>query len=160
MFNLYKFKALFRLPVLPPFERAVADLDAGRHAEALVQFETLLAAENLTPAERAKVANKRGIALVKLGRRDEALQAFQNVLDAMPRYAPSLVNVGNLCLEDGSIDDAVMHYEAAIRADDEYPVAHLNLGVALKHLGRTSESVRELKKASRLEGRLLTKRRK
>ncbi|HEY8297553.1 MAG TPA: tetratricopeptide repeat protein [Candidatus Baltobacteraceae bacterium] len=160
MFNLSKFKALFRPDSLPPYERAIVALEGGAYDDALARFDAILAGPALPPAERAKVHNKRGIALVNLRRRDDALAAFQAALDLQPRYAPALVNVGNLCLEDGDLDDAVSHYQSAILADEQYPVAHLNLGIAFKRLGRTSESVRELKLASRLEGRVFPRRSK
>jgi tetratricopeptide (TPR) repeat protein len=157
MFNFRRFKALFRPDALPPFERAVLALDSGEYQEALERFDALLAQDDLSRAERAKIVNKRGIALVQLGRRDEALAAFTTVLELEPRHAPTLVNIGNLCLEEGCLDDAVIHYEAAIIADDHYAVAHMNLGIAYKRMGRLGDSVRELKRATRLEGRILPK---
>ncbi|MGZ3498690.1 MAG: tetratricopeptide repeat protein [Vulcanimicrobiaceae bacterium] len=159
MFNFRKFKALFRPDALPPFERAMLALESGRSQEALERFDTLLA-QNLPLQERVKITNKRAVALVQLGRREEALAELTAVLELDPRYAPALVNVGNLCLEEGSLDDAVLHYEAAIRADDQYSVAHLNLGIAYKRMGRLGDSVRELKRATRLEGRILPKKSK
>jgi lipoprotein NlpI len=157
VFNFRKVKALFRPESLPPFERAVVALERGAYADALAGLDALLAQPDLSNADRAKIANKRGVALVRLGDRDAALDAFAAALESLPRYAPALVNIGNLCLEEGSLDDAVVHYEAAIRADDTYHVAHLNLGIAYKRMGRTAESVRELKRAGRLEGRVFPK---
>jgi tetratricopeptide (TPR) repeat protein len=62
---------------------------------------------------------------------------------------PAIVNVGNLLLEDGVIDDAIEHYQAALRIDDTYAPAHLNLGIAYRRLGRRADAVREFRRANR-----------
>jgi tetratricopeptide (TPR) repeat protein len=134
------------------FERGVVALDAGDHLGAAREFEAALddAADD---AARATVHNKRGVALVALGRRSDALEAFCAALDLDERCAPALVNVGNLLLEDAHALDAIDYYEAAILADATYPPAHRHLGIALKRLGRRSEAVRALRLADRLAGR-------
>jgi len=87
---------------------------------------------------------------VSLQRREDARQAFEDVLAARPRYAPALVNLGNLHLEAGETDAAIARYQAAVAADDRYGPAHHNLAVAYKRLGRTADSVRELRRAHKL----------
>jgi tetratricopeptide (TPR) repeat protein len=101
----------------------------------------------------AAAHNKRGVALVALARRDDALDAFCAALLSDERCAAALVNIGNLLLEDGHELDAVDYYESALRLDDAYAAAYGNLGVALRRLGRRPESVRALKTAARLAGR-------
>ncbi len=51
-------------------------------------------------------------------------------------------------------------YERAIRSDEEYAPAHHNLGVAYKRMGKTGEAVRALRRAHRLEGRVVRRQRK
>lgn len=123
----------------------------------MTDFTLLLDAAH-SANERARIANKRGVAFVRLGRRAEALADFAAAIDCVPRFAPALVNIGNLLLEDGVLDEAIVHYEAAIRADESYAVAHLNLAVAYRKIGRRSDAVRELRLAHRLEGRSLFRR--
>jgi len=140
-----------------PFALAVRRLERGDLSGARGAFDALLEAAQ-TDEERVRILNKRGVACVGLGARDEALRDFTKALELLPRYAPALANVGNLLLEDGAIDDAVVHYEAAIRSDERYAVAHLNLAVAYRKAGRRADSVRELRIAHRLEGRGLLRR--
>lgn len=137
---------------MTPYERGVAAFDAGRHEEALAEFEAALAAATKVP-ERAAAHNKRGVTLVTLGRRDAALADFCAALALDERFAPALVNLGNLLLEDGHARDAIDYYQAAIRADEKYAVAYRNLGIAYKRLGERAESVRNLRTAGRLEMR-------
>ncbi|MDQ2680901.1 MAG: tetratricopeptide repeat protein [Candidatus Eremiobacteraeota bacterium] len=157
MFNSRKLIALFRPSLLTPYERLLRMIEVGRFGEAHALASDLLNESGLEIGRRVALLNKRGIALVHLDRRPDALADFQACLELDPQFAPTLVNVGNLLFEDGQTEDAIAHYEAAIRCDDLYAIGHLNLGVALKALGRHVESVRELRRASRLEGRFFKK---
>ena len=141
-----------RVPARTPYSRAVAALEAGRHEEALLGFES--AADEAGPrAVRALAYNKLGVTLVALGRRSDGLAAFDDALTCDERCAPALVNIGNLLLEDGDVRDAVDYYRAALRYDETYALAQHNLGVALKALGQRGAAVRALRTAARLEGR-------
>lgn len=160
MFNLRRFLALFRPELYTPYELAVRALAQGRHEEAIAAFDALLVDPDLPREERAACANKRGVAFIEMERRDDARASFERALAIEPRYAPALVNIGNMELEAGSIAEAIELYERAVRFDEEYALAHHNLGVAYKKLGRTGDAVRELKRASRLEGRIVRRQRK
>lgn len=128
-----------------PYERGLAALGAGRCEEALRHFAAA--------PSTASVCNKRGVALIALERRAEALDAFYEAFAHDERYAPALTNIGNLLLEEGADRDAVDHYRAALAADRTYPGAHRNLGVALRRAGRRGPAVRAWRAAARLEGR-------
>jgi tetratricopeptide (TPR) repeat protein len=130
--------------------RALAALARGDYLGAERELgEALTVAD--TPADRAFLLNKRGVARVALGRKDDALDDFRAALLGDPSFAPALTNIGNLLFEAGDVDAAIAQYEAAVRADDYYAIAHLNLGIAYKHAGRVAEGVRELRRANRLE---------
>ncbi|GAC1652925.1 MAG: hypothetical protein NVS9B12_02650 [Vulcanimicrobiaceae bacterium] len=158
MFNLRKLTAFFRPSArqLDPFARAVRLLETGAFEDAERQFSALLEGAG-SDAERAMLVNKRGIARVRLDRREDALEDFTAALGFESHCAPALVNVGNLLLEDGHLDEAILHYENAVRHDDSYAVAHMNLSAAYKRAGRHSDAVREFRRANRLEGRLFQK---
>jgi tetratricopeptide (TPR) repeat protein len=154
MFDVRRlFAALGRKPgPQNAFERGVVALDAGDHAGAEREFEAALA-DAPDNAARAITHNKRGVALIALGERSAALDAFSAALDFDERCAPALVNVGNMLLEDDHALDAIDYYAAAVLADATYPPAQRSLGIALKRLGRRSEAVRALRLADRLAGR-------
>jgi tetratricopeptide (TPR) repeat protein len=144
----------FAGPRLPetPYERAVKALELGEYESALREAEAALASATEETA-RADALNKRGVALMGLTRRDEALAAFCDALERCESHAPALVNIGNLLLEDGDVEDAIDHYQAALRSDPGYPLAYRNLSIACKRLGRRGEAVRYLRVADRLESR-------
>jgi tetratricopeptide (TPR) repeat protein len=150
--RLFAFLRAFRREPTP-YERALRALDSGQYADALTQFDDLLASLPANDKRRLTVENKRGIALIYLGRKDEARAVFESILASDPVYVPALVNLGNMALESGNLDEAVTRYESALHIDDFYPGAHFNLGVAYKRLGRTADAVRELRRATSLEGR-------
>jgi tetratricopeptide (TPR) repeat protein len=155
MFDVRSVFAAFRRGPGPktPFERGVVALAEGDHAAAVREFECALAEGGDAP-QLAATHNKRGVALVALGRRGDALEAFCAALGCHEQCAAALVNLGNMLLEDGHPHDAIDYYEAAIRADEAYPAAYRNLGIALRRLGRRSESVKALRSADRIAGRL------
>ena len=126
------------------FERGVVALESGDHAGAVLEFEQVLS-EGSEPGRLATAHNKRGVALV---------EAFCAALAQDERCAPALVNLGNMLLEGGHALDAIDYYDAAIRADETYPAAYRNLGIALRRVGRRAESVRALRSADRIAGRL------
>ena len=123
-------------------------MQTGQYARAEAELSRLLETESRI-RERAGIFNKRGVARIEQGRRDDALPDFAAALELQPAFAPALVNVGNLLLESGDVEGAIVNYEAALRSDDHYRVAHLNLGVAYKKLGRHAEAVREFRRADR-----------
>jgi tetratricopeptide (TPR) repeat protein len=84
--------------------------------------------------------------------------ALVDALAADPHCVPAIVNVGNLLLEDAVLDDAVAHYEAALRLDEAYAAGHFNLGIAYKRLGRRADAVREFRRADRIEAGLRARR--
>lgn len=146
------FAALLRRAPTQPAAGGDAALARGDLAAALAAYAAAEGAATENTA-RATFANKCGVALVRAGDRDGALAAFVRALRYDERCAAALANVGNLLYEDGHLSDAIDHYAAAIRADDGYALAHQNLGVAYKALGRHAEAVRSLRTATRLAAR-------
>ncbi len=135
-----------------PIACALAALERGDFPAAETALGELLERPS-SRRERAFLLNKRGVARIGLDRRELARADFAAALESVDGYAPSLTNLGNMLLEDGDALAAVAHYERAIASDAEYALAHLNLGVAYKRLGRIADSVRALRQAQRLEQR-------
>jgi tetratricopeptide (TPR) repeat protein len=135
-----------------PLERGERALRRGDLAAATDCFNEALAAAT-GDRDRALAHNKH--ALVALARGDVA--AAQAALDtALATYAacvPAIVNSGNLLLETGDVEGAIVRFQTAISLDPDYADAHHNLGVAYKRAGRRSEAVRELRRATGLERR-------
>ncbi|HET9029205.1 MAG TPA: tetratricopeptide repeat protein [Candidatus Aquilonibacter sp.] len=97
--------------------------------------------------------NKRGVRHIQEARPAQARADFDAALEHDPNFAPALMNIGNLAFDGGDAIEAVRWYEAAIAADAEYAMAHMNLASAYKKLGRYDDAVRAMHQARRLEGR-------
>jgi len=97
------------------------------------------------------VLNDRAIEAIRAGRRESAVALLAEALALDEQSVRTIVNVGNMLLEDGAVEEAIVHYEAALRLDDRYAPAHHNLGVALRRRGDRAASVRHLRRATRLE---------
>jgi tetratricopeptide (TPR) repeat protein len=136
----------------PRFACALAALERREFLGAEAALSGLLE-EPCTRVERAYLLNKRGVARIALDLRELAWDDFNAALQAIDEYPPALTNLGNLSLEDGAVDEAILLYERAIANDQEYAVAYLNLGVAFKQQGRIDEAVRVLRRADRIERR-------
>ena len=61
-------------------------------------------------------------------------------------------NLANRLAAVGKLDEAVAHYEAAVRARPDYANAHNNLGNALDKLGRTAEAAQHYAEALKFSG--------
>jgi tetratricopeptide (TPR) repeat protein len=137
-----------------PITLALAALERGELATAETALTALIdAPAQREPQELALIFNKRGVARVRLERRDEARADFEAALAVLPRYAPALANIGNLHFEAGDVPTAIAQFEAAIAADPDYAIAYFNLGAAYKRAGRFVESVRALRRGRQLEDR-------
>jgi tetratricopeptide (TPR) repeat protein len=139
-------------PPLAPLARGTHAFERGRIDEAAAAFDEALRLAQSVP-EIAAARNKRALVAHRRGDRAGAIAELVAALDADARAPAALTTLGNLLLEDGCIDDAIAHYEAALVADDGYGPAYHNLGVALHRSGRRAQAVRMLRKGARLEGR-------
>ncbi|HZO95439.1 MAG TPA: tetratricopeptide repeat protein [Candidatus Baltobacteraceae bacterium] len=149
-----RFRRLLPAPAAAdPLARGTAALERDRLEEAQRAFaEALQAADSA--AEVAAARNKRAIVAIRRGDRALAVDELVLALEADPRSPAAITTLGNLLLESGDVDEAVLHYEYAILIDDAYAPAYHNLGVALHRRGRRGEAVRMLRKATRLETRM------
>jgi Flp pilus assembly protein TadD len=137
----------FRKEPMTPFER-------GLEATARKQYENAIRcfSEAAEAGERtAEALSKRGVCKMRLGDARGAIADFEAALNVDPKCAQASTNLGNIALEAGRFDEARSHYEAAIAADPEYPLAHHNFAVLLKRTGDIDGSVRELRRAAKLE---------
>jgi tetratricopeptide (TPR) repeat protein len=130
-------------------ERAVRD---GAYERAAQHYAAALAT---APDDRARalVHNKRGLLELARGDGTAADAAWAEALATYAACVPAMVNVANRLLEAGDAAAAIARYETAIRLDPDFPEAHHNLGVAYKRVGRGSDAVRELRRATGLERR-------
>ncbi|MEO6326092.1 MAG: sulfatase-like hydrolase/transferase [Thermoanaerobaculia bacterium] len=94
---------------------AMARVQAGRSADAVVLFRRLLA-ENPGMADVWELLSE---ALVDLGQPDEALASRRKLVELAPASATyPLLSVANLCLEIGRLDEGIEHAHLAKERGD------------------------------------------
>ncbi len=81
-----------------------------------------------------------GTALVKLGRKEEAVKAWEKALAINPDFAFAWNNLGNVLRDMGHLKDSVEKCRKALALEPEYPEALNNLGNALVDLGDLEEA--------------------
>lgn len=101
----------------------------------------------------AEVANMRGTAYIHMSEIESARGEFARALDFDPKHYRAVTNLGNAALESGNVDEAIEHYEKAIRLNGDFPNAHHNLGVAWRRKGNIGKSISALKAGQRAQSR-------
>jgi tetratricopeptide (TPR) repeat protein len=113
-----------------------AVIAAGHYAKAL----------DLDPAsDRARIGL--AAALNKQRRFEEAARLLEGT---RTRNADAEIQLGLARASQGRLDEAIDHFQAALRAKPDATQAHQWLGVALKQRGRTEEAFRHLQEALRI----------
>lgn len=100
------------------------------------------------------VASRRGLKLVREGRLEEAVAAFERAARLAPEVAGIQVNLGSVYyrLAQGRTDEAgagwlaeaVRRFEQALALSPDLPIAKLNLAAAYGALGRHAEALERL----------------
>ena len=124
-------------------QRAV---DAGRPEEGLALAEEVLARH---PAS-AEAELARGAALERLGRRPEALDAYERGAALAPDSPLGAFLLGKASLQRGELDRALAALDRALAAEPTLKVARLARAQALVRLGRDAEAEEELLTLRRL----------
>ena len=73
-----------------------------------------------------------------------------NLLASVEHYAEAHYNLGFVLQQGGKLQDAIRHYETALRIEPDYAEAHNKLGTALGSLNRLDEAIRHLEEALRI----------
>jgi tetratricopeptide (TPR) repeat protein len=75
-------------------------------------------------------------------------------LNLNPNSPETYNSFGNLLGRENKPDEAVRQFEQALRLRPDFAVAHYNLALALKSMGRHAEAAHEFEQAKRLDPRL------
>ncbi|MBV9294019.1 MAG: VCBS repeat-containing protein [Acidobacteriaceae bacterium] len=81
-----------------------------------------------------------GLALVKLGRVDEARDYFKQAITLQPDYADAINDLGALYMQQGKISDAIAAFQYGIRVAPDEDILYLNLGRTYTRLGQIDKA--------------------
>lgn len=127
-------------------QAALQQLDSGDDAKARATFENVL---ELDPANVYAHYNL-GLLAQDAGDDELATKQYDAALEADPDFTSALYNKG-IVLETSDLGAAVDLYRRALAADPDLAAAHMRLGFALLHLGKTDEAEEHLAKGVELD---------
>jgi tetratricopeptide (TPR) repeat protein len=131
------------------YNLAKAYAEAGRHAEAVPEYEDALRLMANAPGVQYNLANS----LVALGRREEAVARYEAAVRAEPGYVRAHFNLGNVLVALGRKEDAAKHFAAAVALQPGFVEARVNLGGVLLELGRLPDAREHFERVLREEPR-------
>jgi tetratricopeptide (TPR) repeat protein len=100
------------------------------------------------PAQTATEWFARGVALEEdPASQNEAIAAYQKVLDIQGTHAPAHINLGTIYYNARDFRLAEKHYRLAIEADSRYALAYFDLGNVLDETGRILDAIEAYKTA-------------
>lgn len=127
------------------FERAHEAFAAGRLSEA----ESLLKSTERLVGPHPAVLHLRALTAKRLGDRRASRNWFEEALRADPKDPDILSNYGNLLMECGDLEAALVAYGQALDARPGFSEARLNRAAAFQKLGRDKEALSDLDEALR-----------
>lgn len=98
--------------------------EQGNQAAALEKVNSYLTSN----PKNAEAMFMRGVILVELGKRDDAIKAFTEITEKYPNLPEPYNNLAVLYADQGQYDKARKALEAAIKTHPSYATAHENLG--------------------------------
>jgi tetratricopeptide (TPR) repeat protein len=118
--------------------------DEDRWEEAARSFDQAFR----TDSSFVDALNEAGICMARLGRQDEAIARYRQVLTVNPNLAQAHANLGNVLL-DTRPAEAIAEYDEALRLEPNNPDVHFNLAAVLALQGRTAEAIPHLEESIR-----------
>jgi tetratricopeptide (TPR) repeat protein len=100
------------------------------------------------------IENNMGVALLNLGRAEDAATHFRAALQSNPAYGRAYLNLGIALARSGAERESRTNYEQALRYGQESAEAHYNLGVLLAGQGAEQEAVGHYREAIRINPEL------
>jgi type IV pilus assembly protein PilF len=133
----------------PAFSEAHNDLGQllarnGRWPEAIAEFDAAL--ENMLYKEPYVARCNKGVALQRMGRREEGLAELRATVSLAPTFCKGRRELGRALLDDGRTKEALDELAAYARWCDRVPDAHLQLGLARMKAGDLGGAREELER--------------
>jgi tetratricopeptide (TPR) repeat protein len=96
------------------FYNGCLNFKLGYCAQAAVAFEKAIALD-----DAAHIYSNLGACYRRMNRNDEGLRILHQALDRMPNYAPALVNVGSMYVNEGCPEKGIPYLEKAVEIGGE-----------------------------------------
>ena len=126
--------------------------NAGKHEEAVKEFETALHTEpNDWKTSEWRIHESLSKSLLALGRRPEALQEIAESLRLNPYNAEMHTNLANILFQSGDVDRAMQHIDLAIRLSPKSALPYYDRGTMRLKKGERAGALADYDEALRLD---------
>lgn len=141
------------IEIRPAFSEAHSDLGqllarTGRFEEAISEFDRALS--NMLYKEPYVARCNKGLAIVRMGRRDEGIAEMRACLAAAPSFCKGRRELGRVLLDAGRSREGLDELSAYARFCETFPDAHLQLGLARMKAGDVAGARAELERCKEL----------
>jgi Tfp pilus assembly protein PilF len=155
-------KTLWKFPLRLTLAQASVqvELDIGKLREAARSFERFTAdlrKRNTVESERRRKASalraqhNRGVRHLREGKPEEAIAAFDGVLEAEPGRTSTQAMLASAFASTGRVDEAISIYEGLLQTEPNEASHHNNLAILLAELNRIEEAVARFERARSLD---------
>ena len=136
-----EYRAALKLDDQNPFihnSLGLALAAVGAFAESLKSFTK---AVELNP-DLTDVYNNLGMVYAEMGQKNQAFEAFTRAVrnPNYPTPEKALYNMGNLYLQDGNLELALMHFKRSVERREEFPLGYRGLGNVYLQMGEVDEA--------------------
>jgi len=97
--------------------------------------------------QQLQILNNTAYAFNKLGRHEEAVEAYRQATALDPKDAVLYTNLGGALHSLGRHEESIEVYRQALAVDQKYAQAHNGLGLALYFVGRYEEAIESYRQA-------------
>ncbi|CAM3711132.1 tetratricopeptide repeat protein [Vibrio aquimaris] len=124
-------------------ERLIEQYNQGQVNLVLKQAQAL----SLQHPNNSMIWNILGVASKSVGEMDQALEAFEQVIDLCPENVGGYNNLAVVLRDKGKLQEALGYYQKALALKPDYAEAHNNKGVVLRDLGNQKDAVKAYQQA-------------
>ena len=128
-------------PRLSEVNRCIALFDSGQFEETIAHAKILLVKfpESQVLHEIIAAAN------LKLGKAEETIISYRNLLQINPEHADSYNNLGKVFFDGCDFSAAIAHYQRAVEIEPSFADAYFNLGNAFRKSGDLRKAIESYK---------------
>jgi len=126
-------------------------LSPQEQAKKLLEIQEIIAEENQTPSDRAKLWFEQGLILAAAQDYQGSLLSFDQALKFQPDDHEAWNNRGNSLDELGRYEEAISSYDQACKFQPDYHEAWNNRGISLSNLGRYEEAISSYEQALKFQ---------
>ncbi|MFW9788288.1 MAG: tetratricopeptide repeat protein [Candidatus Thorarchaeota archaeon] len=127
--------------------RVLLALGPEKALEALRSFDSAL---ELTPDD-VQILHDKASALHAIGRTDEELSCIRRISELAPNEWGVKVRIGDIELELGHFESAIVSYDAALKLKEDLVPAYVRRAIALGMLERWKEALKSAETATKIE---------